>query len=1091
MNESTLQNAEWYQSITLIERIASLKNTQSISEINSDIAQRRIERWKLQAPFDKDDYFAQRLATESISEEEFFHVLGEPIEAVRDRLPNPPAWLTDLAQAFSRTLASELMIPEALRDIETIGFLQIIEPLISQGRDRLHQGIQALVQKYLNLPFNPDTIENLLFINLPRRLLMILNRTLVLELNVARLQGLLQGDTPEERFQSFVQRLRQRDVALSILQEYPVLARQLTICIEQWVAVSLEFLQHLCSDWETIKSTFTPDNDPGVLTEISGGAGDSHRDGRSVVIAKFSFGFQVVYKPRSMSLDIHFQELLHWIDERREHPSFRTLNIIDRGTYGWVEFIEAQTCSFKVEIEQFYQRQGAYLAILYALEAVDFHHENLIAAGEHPILLDLEALFHPRVGGMDLKQADQLANSTLAYSVYGIGLLPHRIWSNDQFEGVDISGLGAAEGQLTPHEVCRWEKAGTDEMKLTRKRVEMPGAQNQPTLNGEKVNVLDYTEAIASGFTNLYRLLLQHRDELLAENGPLASFAEDTVRVIVRATRTYAMLLNESFHPDVLRNALDRDRLLDRLWLAVEHLPHLAKLISAEREDLLKGDIPMFTTCPNSKELWTSSSQQIADFLDEPSLVSVQRRVQQLSEDDLTRQLWIIRASLTSLDLSTKGQKGNSTYQLTVSPTVADRDQLLAAAQAVGDRLEALALRGEQDVSWIGITLVNHRNWSVAPLGYDLYDGLPGVTLFLAYLGAIAQEERYTTLANAALNTLRRQLERRSFITQIGAFNGWGGLIYALTHLGQLWHQPELIAEAEGFVDLLPALIEQDQALDIIAGVAGCMGSLLALYQCQPSERTLNAAIQCGDRLLALAEPMEQGIGWIAISKRPLSGFSHGAAGIAWVLLKLAALTGEERFRKVALDAIAYERSLFSPTALNWPDLREFETAVRTGNQGQVSFMVAWCHGAPGIGLARLQCLPYLDDAEIRSEIDIALKTTLTQGFGRNHSLCHGDLGNLELLLQASEILGEPQWRCQVDRLAAVILDSIAQHGWLCGIPLEVESPGLMTGLAGIGFGLLRLAEPRRVPSVLVLAPPMHGIESQPRKTSLQVTTAT
>jgi lantibiotic modifying enzyme len=30
-----------------------------------------------------------------------------------------------------------------------------------------------------------------------------------------------------------------------------------------------------------------------------------------------------------------------------------------------------------------------------------------------------------------------------------------------------------------------------------------------------------------------------------------------------------------------------------------------------------------------------------------------------------------------------------------------------------------------------------------------------------------------------------------------------------------------------------------------------------------------------------------------------------------------------------------------------------------------------------------------------------------------------------------------------------------------------------MTGIAGIGYGLLRLAEPRRVPSVLVLAPPM------------------
>ena len=106
----------------------------------------------------------------------------------------------------------------------------------------------------------------------------------------------------------------------------------------------------------------------------------------------------------------------------------------------------------------------------------------------------------------------------------------------------------------------------------------------------------------------------------------------------------------------------------------------------------------------------------------------------------------------------------------------------------------------------------------------------------------------------------------------------------------------------------------------------------------------------------------------------------------------------------------------------------------------------------------------------------MALKTTLAEGFDQNHSLCHGDLGNLELLLQASLILVDPRWQTEVDRLAAMILECIERHGWRCGLPLGVESPGLMTGLAGIGYGLLRLAEPARVPSVLVLAPPpLHG----------------
>jgi lantibiotic modifying enzyme len=77
------------------------------------------------------------------------------------------------------------------------------------------------------------------------------------------------------------------------------------------------------------------------------------------------------------------------------------------------------------------------------------------------------------------------------------------------------------------------------------------------------------------------------------------------------------------------------------------------------------------------------------------------------------------------------------------------------------------------------------------------------------------------------------------------------------------------------------------------------------------------------------------------------------------------------------------------------------------------------------------------------------------------------------MLLQASETLEDPQWRDQVNRLAAIILETIHRHEWLCGNPSGVESPGFMTGLAGIGYGLLRVAEPKCIPSVLVLAPPM------------------
>src|SRR5262249_36920233 len=138
-----------------------------------------------------------------------------------------------------------------------------------------------------------------------------------------------------------------------------------------------------------------------------------------------------------------------------------------------------------------------------------------------------------------------------------------------------------------------------------------------------------------------------------------------------------------------------------------------------------------------------------------------------------------------------------------------------------------------------------------------------------------------------------------------------------------------------------------------------------------------------------------------------------------------------------------------------------------------------WCHGAPGIGMARLAALAHLDDTAVRAEIHVALRNTLRHGFGHNHSLCHGDLGNLDLFLLAGEHLGAPGGSAEAYRHGAAVLEDIRNHGYRCGVPDRVETPGLMTGLAGIGYGLLRLADPQRVPSVLTLAPPAgNGIYS-------------
>ena len=1079
----------WVKATTLTERTrlqCGAMLDASASAPGVERGRKRLAKWKAQPPFDSGALFQQRLDQVGLMESELLTLLGDGEGLEGNRLGEAPDWAREIERAFSDAGGAESnLYGEKPEERPEIVLLEAIRPLVERALDKLRAGVRDLTRAHRCVSFEPDGVERLFLGVLAGRLLTLLVRTMALELNVARVQGLLQGETGEERFASFIGRIRQSQVRLELLREYPVLARQVATILESWVTTSLEFLQRWCADWPAIRGAFSPAQEPGPLVRIEGDAGDSHRGGRTVWILECRSGFKVVYKPKSMAVDQHFQDLLGWLNGRGVSAPFRPLRVLDRGQYGWEEFVSPQGCASRAEVARFYMRTGGYLALLYALAAADFHYANLLAVGEHPVLIDLEALFHPPNLRPPPEQAGESAERSFGESVMGSGLLPVPVWGGRESGAFDLSGLGADAGRKLPTKGPGWHGKGTDQMQFVRETKVIQSSQHRAQLNGVSAAPLDYLEEIENGFQEVYRLLGKHRDELLADGGLLDRFAEDEVRVVLRDTSRYGALLQEGSHPDVLRDALDRDRLFDRLWEEVPDRPRLAQLIPAEVEDLWRGDVPLFTTRPSSRDLWAGVGRCFPGMLEESGLDRARQRLGQFSDEDLKRQLWFLRASLTTLASANFPASRARRMASGLPEGVVDRSQLLAASCAVGDRLAAMALNGAADVTWIGLNLVGQQQWMLAPLGLDLYDGVPGIALYLAYLGSISGRERYTILARTALETVRRRIDpgaRKKGFRQIGAFVGWGGLLYALAHLGVLWDEPALLAEADELVEGLPERIGKDKDLDIISGAAGCIAGLLCLQSCRPSARVLEAARQCGEHLLANACRMPQGLGWAAsvANHGPLTGFSHGAAGISWALLELAAQTGEERFRTAAEGGIDYERGLFSAQDANWPDLRVSETDPRQTPGGTPSFVVAWCHGAPGIGLARLLCRRLLNEPLFDQEIETALRTTMASGFGYNHCLCHGDLGNLELLLEAAKVWPGSLWGKEADRLAAGILASITRDGWLCGNPLAVESPGLMTGLAGIGYGLLRCAEPARVPSVLSFAPPIPSWAPEP-----------
>jgi lantibiotic modifying enzyme len=203
---------------------------------------------------------------------------------------------------------------------------------------------------------------------------------------------------------------------------------------------------------------------------------------------------------------------------------------------------------------------------------------------------------------------------------------------------------------------------------------------------------------------------------------------------------------------------------------------------------------------------------------------------------------------------------------------------------------------------------------------------------------------------------------------------------------------------------------------------------------------------------------------WRHLGPQPLTGFSHGAAGFAYALAALAKSSGVEAFAAAARDCLTYERKLFSPERGNWPDLREF------GMEKEPHWPCQWCHGAGGIGLARIGMQRFgAVGLDLTVDIKAAVETVCRLGPSPIDTLCCGNFGNAELLAEAADALGQGELAVlALSRLHGVLVAAAKSgaFGWDAGD--DDTNLGLFRGLAGVGYALLRRLAPEAVPNILI-----------------------
>ncbi len=1122
-----------YRSESLWERrrrlgIASGPGISSTEDLKGGdpVVEARLQAWQQAAAKGDPDKFLRRLGWDGITPEQLRLWLRDP-EPWELAPAQWPEWAT-LLQAVLQTASP--LDPQSycyLDPDQPLPFEPFFQPFLAVAR-------QALAQRVANPPLT-ETARLTLEWSLIEQLSELAIPTLLGAFQEFRSGGdpmraflrqylkKSEGSPSQEQYWAFLRTWCGDHLAIQ-LQEYSVLGRVLATATLHWVEATAEFLQHLQTDWPLLEQTYAR---PGALKRVTGlkpALSDPHQRGRRVIGLNFDNGLRLVYKPKSLALEVAFARLLTWIGERAGESllPLEAPVTLDRQTHGWVEFMAALPCADGEAAGRYFRRSGMLLALVHLLEGTDCHFENLIAHGEHPVLVDGEALLHQRPrpqGSLPPLNALQKAARLLADSVLRTVILPHWGSAPNQQWDVDLGGLGGSEQQVMMRST--WKHLNTDAMEIVVDAVSMTLSDSPSHLAREVVDPApesgqsrrsllsanDYLEDLIAGYREMGQFLIQERAALLAADGPIEAMRGSNSRYIFRSTRIYAVIQEQSLNPRLMKWGVDRSLALESLSrayvLGVEKPRHWP-LLAAELAAMEILDIPCFLADCQRDDLVLDPihvgdpPSVIPDFFEGSSFERARQNLLAFDASALEHQTDIVRQTLYGRYLIEPHYPPESTSPQVPIPSPNSStpkaenfpEQLRQEAIRLGQRLRSQAIAGEEgSLGWLGIVpRPSLQEFLLRELPLGLSDGLVGIALFFAALARITGDPLWKETALATLKLPRQALQEIQGSPGYGAdrlglsgASGIPSITYGLACCGEWLAEPLLLEEALAALELIRQVGEQGAGIpqmaqiDVMRGSAGTLLALLGLcerVQPQDQELVLSLAQTCGTHIgahIRTTSRLGEQESDASHAAQSLTGFAQGAAGIAYSLVRLFRVTQQAVWLELAEAFCQEERRYFDPDQGNWLDLRSVHPSA--GSSDTPRFGLSWAQGAPGIGLARLACLPEFDSALSRQEIEIALATTRKAGLWGIDSLYWGHFGRLELWISAAQQLGQPSLLAEAQMAALERVQQATETGFyrlFAGRTEPIDNPPLLHGLAGIGYQLLRLADPDRIPAVLL-----------------------
>ena len=389
----------------------------------------------------------------------------------------------------------------------------------------------------------------------------------------------------------------------------------------------------------------------------------------------------------------------------------------------------------------------------------------------------------------------------------------------------------------------------------------------------------------------------------------------------------------------------------------------------------------------------------------------------------------------------------------------------MTTAIRIGERICDIAITNGERATWLIPEAVDEKRLLTNVAGYGLYSGLPGIALFLGHLGRVTGNTRFSRLALAAVSEAFELYKTDPRNPQPhGGFDGIGGFAYSLIQLADVLDRPEWVGDAIKMLHKAARQATRSSELDIISGQAGLIAAALAVHRVTNDAALIQRLRPLAHKLRRLATAPHKRTDSLFPTQAD-AGLAHGRAGIGFALSRWANTTGEDGFRSAAAQLIRFD--------LEAIDARRSASPQQKRAHEQNPFHLSWCRGWLGVTLGALQAnvTPISIKENNVTWFQYVADEIISFGIEGPICLCHGALGQMEFLATAVErgVLRNHQ---AADDWRRLLLGRLLSGDWVADETHSLKSPGLMLGLAGTGYTLLRASNPQRIPLVLTIEPP-------------------